>query len=282
MGGRALLTIPPEWLVSVTDGGPVAGDVDRLPVLATLDALAKESLLRILVDLDEPTSGTIYRTRDLRLGYLPQDFGVYPNLNAVEFLEYMAAIKGLDGRAAQRIAEAIGQAWKARKPGGISFGLSYATTGRNRLTAYYNGKSEMYGAVNTPDFSHVEGYEDHSLGLLYTWDAKRNLTGVVINIACTSQETEGISEVSADFWHETRNELRRRLGEKLFILPQVSAAGASLWCWGGSTPPWPRMSARSTPTPSSWGRPRRPGPGCSGTSRPGICNPGIKARSCPI
>jgi ABC-2 type transport system ATP-binding protein len=36
------------------------------------------------------------------LGYLPQDFGVYPNLNAVEFLEYLAAVKGLDGAAAKK------------------------------------------------------------------------------------------------------------------------------------------------------------------------------------
>ena len=36
------------------------------------------------------------------LGYLPQDFGVYPNLNAVEFLEYLAAVKGLDGAASKR------------------------------------------------------------------------------------------------------------------------------------------------------------------------------------
>jgi ABC-type multidrug transport system ATPase subunit len=36
------------------------------------------------------------------LGYLPQDFGVYANLNAVEFLEYIAAAKGLDGRSARR------------------------------------------------------------------------------------------------------------------------------------------------------------------------------------
>ena len=36
------------------------------------------------------------------LGYLPQDFGVYPNLNAVEFLEYLAAVKGLDAAAARR------------------------------------------------------------------------------------------------------------------------------------------------------------------------------------
>jgi ABC-2 type transport system ATP-binding protein len=36
------------------------------------------------------------------LGYLPQDFGVYPNLNAVEFLEYLAAVKGLDAKTARR------------------------------------------------------------------------------------------------------------------------------------------------------------------------------------
>jgi ABC-2 type transport system ATP-binding protein len=36
------------------------------------------------------------------LGYLPQDFGVYPNLNAQEFLEYLAAVKGLDAAAARR------------------------------------------------------------------------------------------------------------------------------------------------------------------------------------
>src|SRR6476660_9328844 len=36
------------------------------------------------------------------LGYLPQDFGVYPNLNAVEFLEYLAAVKGLDAASSKR------------------------------------------------------------------------------------------------------------------------------------------------------------------------------------
>jgi ABC-type multidrug transport system ATPase subunit len=41
------------------------------------------------------------------LGYLPQDFGVYPNLSAVEFLEYMAAVKGIDGRAARRRIEEL-------------------------------------------------------------------------------------------------------------------------------------------------------------------------------
>jgi ABC-2 type transport system ATP-binding protein len=78
----------------------------------------KSTLMRIVATITKPTEGRvtwngvdIVRSPDgLRavLGYLPQDFGVYPNLNAVEFLEYMAAIKGVGGRAArQRIDELL-------------------------------------------------------------------------------------------------------------------------------------------------------------------------------
>src|ERR1700683_5438273 len=72
----------------------------------------KSTLMRILATITLPTTGRaiwdgtdIARSPDaLRsvLGYLPQDFGVYANLNAVEFLEYIAAAKGLDGRSARR------------------------------------------------------------------------------------------------------------------------------------------------------------------------------------
>jgi ABC-type multidrug transport system ATPase subunit len=42
------------------------------------------------------------------LGYLPQDFGVYPNLSAIEFLRYLAAVRGLGGAAIERrIAELL-------------------------------------------------------------------------------------------------------------------------------------------------------------------------------
>ena len=66
----------------------------------------KSTLMRILATITKPTEGqVIWNGSDISkspnalravLGYLPQDFGVYPNLNAIEFLEYMAAIKGLD------------------------------------------------------------------------------------------------------------------------------------------------------------------------------------------
>jgi len=71
----------------------------------------KSTLMRILATITKPTNGTvtwgglniIKSPNHLRavLGYLPQDFGVYPNLNATEFLEYLAAAKGLDRKTAR-------------------------------------------------------------------------------------------------------------------------------------------------------------------------------------
>ncbi len=127
--------------------------------------------------------------------------------------------------AVEGIADAAVRAWHARKPGGISFGLSHAVVGHNRIMAYDNGSSRMYGRTAQPSFSHVEGWEDHSVNLLYTWDRDANLTGVMVNLASPSQHDGHSLKLSADFWHETREELRRRLGEDLYILAQCAAAG---------------------------------------------------------
>ena len=72
----------------------------------------KTTLMNIIATITSATEGAVtWNDADLRrqpdavravLGYLPQDFGVYPNLNAVEFLEYFAAVKGLDGASARR------------------------------------------------------------------------------------------------------------------------------------------------------------------------------------
>ncbi len=72
----------------------------------------KSTLMRILATITKPTEGVVtWNGSDIAkspdevravVGYLPQDFGVYPNLNAVEFLEYMAALKGVGGREARR------------------------------------------------------------------------------------------------------------------------------------------------------------------------------------
>ena len=98
----------------------------------------KSTFMRMLATITKPTDGSIKwndmdivkqpdTLRDV-LGYLPQDFGVYPNLTAVEFLEYMAAIKGLDSVTAKRRIDELLQLTNlvqaAKRPlGGYSGGM---------------------------------------------------------------------------------------------------------------------------------------------------------------
>ena len=125
----------------------------------------------------------------------------------------------------ERIAEAVVEAWRARQPGGMIWALGHAVVGLNRRAHYFDGSSVMYGPTQRDNFSHIEGYEDHGVEMLFFWGPDRELTGIVINLACPSQETEGLSVISADFWHDARKEIRNRLTNNLHILAQCSAAG---------------------------------------------------------
>ena len=68
----------------------------------------KSTLMKIIATISKPTKGSLFLDgKDIVsnpdfirkiLGYLPQDFGVYPNLNAYEFLTYIAAMKGVGGK----------------------------------------------------------------------------------------------------------------------------------------------------------------------------------------
>ena len=77
----------------------------------------KSTLMRILATTTRASAGRVTwdghdiarepdRVREV-LGYLPQDFGVYPNLTPIEFLEYIAAAKGLDARTARTRIDAL-------------------------------------------------------------------------------------------------------------------------------------------------------------------------------
>jgi ABC-2 type transport system ATP-binding protein len=67
----------------------------------------KSSLMRTIATLQEPDSGTIFfegidvleQKDELRqvLGYLPQDFGVYPRVSAQQMLDHIALLKGITG-----------------------------------------------------------------------------------------------------------------------------------------------------------------------------------------
>jgi ABC-2 type transport system ATP-binding protein len=78
----------------------------------------KTTLMRMIATLLEPTEGTIrWNGQDIRthgqalrqvLGYLPQDFGAYPEFTGRQFLRYLAAMKGLPTSfASKRVDEVI-------------------------------------------------------------------------------------------------------------------------------------------------------------------------------
>ena len=77
----------------------------------------KTTLMRMIATLLDPTEGTItWNGQDIRahgaelrqvLGYLPQEFGIYPEFTGRQFLRYLAAMKGLPTSLAQRRVEEV-------------------------------------------------------------------------------------------------------------------------------------------------------------------------------
>ena len=95
----------------------------------------KTTLMQMIATVTKPTAGRIFfrdtdavaRPDELRrrLGYLPQDFGVYENLTAFEFLSYFAALKGVRSRAkVQELLELVNlHSVASRAVGGFSGGM---------------------------------------------------------------------------------------------------------------------------------------------------------------
>ncbi len=115
----------------------------------------KSSLMRTIATLQDPDSGSIHFNgvdvladkEGLRrqLGYLPQDFGVYPKVSALELLNHFAVLKGITQRAERKeMVEGLlhqTNLWDARKravgsySGGMRqrFGIAQALLGAPKL-----------------------------------------------------------------------------------------------------------------------------------------------------
>ncbi|QHV95298.1 ABC transporter ATP-binding protein [Spirosoma endbachense] len=115
----------------------------------------KSTLMRILATLQEPDTGSIHlgdinvvnQPDQVRqtLGYLPQEFGVYPKVSAEKLLDYFAVLKGFSERKSRReVVDALlhkTNLWEVRKQklGGYSggmrqrFGVAVALLGNPKL-----------------------------------------------------------------------------------------------------------------------------------------------------
>ena len=101
----------------------------------------KTTLMRMICGILRPTSGTIsldgldVSTEAYRavLGYLPQDFGYYPSFTGLDFLLYMAALKGMErSRARQRSLELLEV-------------VGLADVGRKKIRTYSGGMKQRLG-----------------------------------------------------------------------------------------------------------------------------------------
>lgn len=111
----------------------------------------KTTLMRMICGILKPTGGTVtldhqdvteenYRAR---LGYLPQDFGYYPEFSGEDFLMYMAALKGLEKPYAKKKTEEL---------------LEFTTlqdVARKKIKTYSGGMKQRLGIaqvlLNDPD-----------------------------------------------------------------------------------------------------------------------------------
>jgi ABC-type multidrug transport system ATPase subunit len=154
-------TLTIEKLTHVYPNGVKALDDVSLTIPAGLYGLlgpngaGKSTLMRDVATLQTPTSGRIRfdeidviadpQTLRRRLGYLPQDFGVYPRVSAHDMLDHMATLKGIAGRKARRetVEHLLNQTnlWDVRKKalagfsGGMRqrFGIAQALIGEPSL-----------------------------------------------------------------------------------------------------------------------------------------------------
>ena len=136
-------------------------------------------------------------------------------LSKQEYVEFVAPI----------MAKNLVDAWHNRKPGGIIRGFGNARIGHCRRAVYSDGLAEMYGSTTCRDFIGMEAGEDSGVEMLFTCDENGKKTGLILNVACPSQNMEATYKVSSDFAGATRELLKKEFGEDFKMIYEISPAG---------------------------------------------------------
>jgi hypothetical protein len=144
-------------------------------------------------------------------------------------------VEEYDDYFVHQVSDAIVKAWNTRKPGTVSWGLSHAAIAYSRRIVYskplpYSGEfsdgtARMYGNTDTPEFSNLEGTEDHDVNILFFWNSSGKPVAMAIDIPCPAQEVENRSAVNADYWYPVREKLKQTYGDDICVLGWIGAAG---------------------------------------------------------
>jgi len=191
----------------------------------------KSSFMRILATLQEPDTGSIWlgdidvinQKDQVRrtLGYLPQEFGVYPKSRAEDLLDYFAVLKGFSqGKSRKEVVEALlrkTNLWEVRrqKLGGFSggmrqrFGVAVALLGNPKLLIVDEPTAGLDPAERVRFLNLLSELGESSVVILSTHiveDVSELCTNMAIinkgRILLEAQPLTAVSELKGKIWRK--------------------------------------------------------------------------------
>jgi ABC-2 type transport system ATP-binding protein len=217
----------------------------------------KSTLMRILATLQEPDEGSILlgeidvvkQKDEVRrtLGYLPQEFGLYPKANATELLDHFALLKGMaDSRSRKEVVESLlrrTNLWDVRKQklGGYSggmkqcFGVAVALLGSPTLLIVDEPTAGLDSAERVRFLNLLSELGQNSIVLLSTHiveDVRELCTRIAIidegEILLEAEPGRAVDDLQGRIW-------RRSISEEALMELEREHAVISTTLYGGRT-----------------------------------------------
>ena len=216
-----------QMIICSCDLGGVAQNLNRMVKERLKGKLPISTDKVILSAIHTHTSYTYKQERSLPVAMnylktvLPEDMAYLSKTSGEKAMDPEDALYFL----ADKIAEAVLLAWENRSEGFYQCAFGRAAVGMCRRAVYDDGTARMWGETNLANFSHMESGNDSGIELMYTYDANREVNGVIANIACPAQVVEQRYFISSDYWGKVKENLEKHFGRKIFVLGLCSAAG---------------------------------------------------------
>jgi ABC-type multidrug transport system ATPase subunit len=227
----------------------------------------KSSLMRTIATLQEADSGSIalgdidvLKSKDAVrriLGYLPQEFGVYPKVTALTMLDHIASLKGIaNGKERKEIVEALLQKvnlWQHRKKhlgtysGGMKqrFGIAQALLGNPELIIVDEPTAGLDPTERNRFHNLLSEIGENTIVILSTHIVE-DVTNLCENMAIICEgaviaegnPTQLVSEVQGKIWEKSieKSELETYQTQHNIISTQLKAGKTEIHVWADSRP----------------------------------------------